>query len=131
MHIQSIHHVSLTVTDLERSRRFYRNILGLPEIERPPSIFRRRFQLGTLQQLTGLCTQSTFRTGRPETRDLHFAVRGGLPANCRSASRYREEGAEDEFQRMMHRMPPPGSHRFTFWLTATSSKSTPRNRGAP
>ena len=36
MQIEAIHHVSLTVTDLERSRRFYSEILGLAEIARPP-----------------------------------------------------------------------------------------------
>ena len=35
--IDAIHHVSLPVTDLERSREFYGTVLRLPEIERPPS----------------------------------------------------------------------------------------------
>ena len=36
MKIEAIHHVSLGVTDLERSRQFYREILKLEEIARPP-----------------------------------------------------------------------------------------------
>src|SRR5690606_38488003 len=32
---EDIHHVSLTVTDLARSKTFYQEILGLREIERP------------------------------------------------------------------------------------------------
>jgi len=33
--VSSIHHVSVVVTDLERSRRFYSQVLGLREIPRP------------------------------------------------------------------------------------------------
>jgi glyoxylase I family protein len=107
MQIESIHHVSLTVTDLERSRRFYREILGLPEIERPPFNFPGAwFQLGTSQQLHLIVhTNPTFRTGKNlETRDLHFAVRVAdyrqTVEDLRSKG-YREEGAQDEFQRMI------------------------------
>ena len=33
--VTGIHHVSIVVTDLERSRRFYTQVLGLREIPRP------------------------------------------------------------------------------------------------
>ena len=36
MKIEAIHHVSLGVTDLVRSRQFCREILKLEEIARPP-----------------------------------------------------------------------------------------------
>jgi len=78
MTIDAIHHVSLVVTDLERSRRFYREILGLREIERPPFNFPGAwFQLGASQQLHLIVhANPTFRTGKPlDTRDSHFAVR--------------------------------------------------------
>lgn len=78
MKLQSIHHVSLTVTDLERSRSFYRDILGLEEITRPPFNFPGAwFQVGEHQQLHLIVhPHSTFRTGKPlDTRDIHFAVR--------------------------------------------------------
>jgi catechol-2,3-dioxygenase len=39
MKIEAIHHVSLGVTDLEISRRFYSQILGLEELTRPPFDF--------------------------------------------------------------------------------------------
>ena len=35
MRLTGIHHCSIVVTDMERSRRFYRDILGLKEVERP------------------------------------------------------------------------------------------------
>jgi catechol 2,3-dioxygenase-like lactoylglutathione lyase family enzyme len=78
MNIQSIHHVSLTVTDLDRSRAFYREVLGLQEITRPPFNFPGAwFQLGAHQQLHLIVhTNPTFRTGKPlDTRDVHFAIR--------------------------------------------------------
>ena len=34
-HITSLHHVAVCVTDVERSKRFYREVLGMKEIERP------------------------------------------------------------------------------------------------
>jgi catechol 2,3-dioxygenase-like lactoylglutathione lyase family enzyme len=33
--IRTIHHVAVCVTDLERSKRFYSDVLGLAEIDRP------------------------------------------------------------------------------------------------
>ncbi len=77
MEIAAIHHVSLTVTDLERSRSFYRDILGLAEIPRPAFNFPGAwFQVGAAQQLHLIVhPNATFR-GKPlDTRDLHFAVR--------------------------------------------------------
>ena len=35
LHITQIDHVSVLITDLERSRRFYGSVLGLTEIHRP------------------------------------------------------------------------------------------------
>ena len=35
MRLTGIHHSSIVVTDMERARRFYREVLGLTEIERP------------------------------------------------------------------------------------------------
>lgn len=77
MEIAAIHHVSLTVTDLERSRMFYREILGLAEIARPPFNFPGAwFQVGAAQQLHLIVhTRSTFREKPLDTRDNHVAMR--------------------------------------------------------
>jgi len=78
MKIQAIHHVSLGVTDLERSRAFYRDVLGLQEIARPPFNFPGAwFAAGESQQLHLIVHRdSTFRVGKGmDNRDNHFAVR--------------------------------------------------------
>jgi glyoxylase I family protein len=75
--IDHLHHVSLPVSDIERSRKFYAEVLGLREIERPPFDFPGAwFQLGP-QTLHLIDHRSpTFRTGKPlDSRDVHFAIR--------------------------------------------------------
>lgn len=72
-----LHHVSLGVTDLERSRKFYSEILSLPEIPRPPfdhpGVW---FQIGASQHLhLNVHPLSTFRNKPLDTRDVHFAIR--------------------------------------------------------
>jgi glyoxylase I family protein len=78
MEILQIHHVSLTVRDLERSRRFYRGVLGLAEIDRPPFPFPGAwFDAGAGQHVHLIVhTDPTFRGDKGiDTRDVHFAVR--------------------------------------------------------
>ena len=77
MEITAIHHISLTVTDIERSRQFYREILSTKEIPRPPFNFPGAwFQLGDSQQVHLIVhTRPTFRDKPLDTRDVHFAVR--------------------------------------------------------
>jgi len=78
MDIEALHHVSLTSSDLERSRQFYREILRLQEIARPPFDFRGAwFQVGKTQQLHLIvCENPTFRGAKSiDSRDVHFALR--------------------------------------------------------
>lgn len=76
--IETLHHVSLTVTDLARAKRFYGDILGLPELQRPAFDFPGAwYALGDRQlHLIVHTTPRTLRgTTEIDSRDGHFAVR--------------------------------------------------------
>src|SRR5689334_23896657 len=74
-----IHHVSVCVTDLERSRQFYGEVLGLRELPRPDLGFPGAwYEVGGSQQLHLLVhPASKTRRGTTEIdgRDGHFAFR--------------------------------------------------------
>jgi glyoxylase I family protein len=74
----ALHHVSIPVTDVDRSRAFYREILGLREIDRPPFDFPGAwFAVGDGQlHLIGGSRNPTLRQHKGvDSRDVHFAVR--------------------------------------------------------
>lgn len=77
MKVLSLHHVSLPVSDLARSIAFYRDVLGLETIERPPFSFAGAwFRLADRELHLVDGVDPTFRAGKPaQGRDLHFAVR--------------------------------------------------------
>jgi glyoxylase I family protein len=77
MEIRTIHHVSVPVSDLDRSRAFYGDVLGLQEIDRPPFDFPGAwFAVGDGQLHLIVHEGATFRAGKPlDSRDVHFAVR--------------------------------------------------------
>jgi glyoxylase I family protein len=106
MEIERIHHISLTVRDLARSTQFYREILGLEQIERPPFGFGGAwFAVGAGQQLHLIDHEgATFRDGRGiDTRDSHFAVRvrsyRAVVEFLRSKD-YREDAEESDLLKM-------------------------------
>ena len=71
-----IHHVSLPVTDLERSRAFYRDVLGLTEIARPPFDFPGAwFAVGDGQLHLIVHDRPTLRTRGIDSHDVHVAFR--------------------------------------------------------
>ena len=102
--IESLHHVSIPVADLERSKHFYQEVLGLPEIERPPFDFPGAwYQLGDHQLNLIVHTNSTFREGKTvDSRDMHFAIR--IDSYRKTREYLRSKGfhpeAEDEFKKM-------------------------------
>ncbi len=106
MQIAALHHVTLTVRDLDRSRAFYGQVLGLPEIPRPNFSFPGAwFQVGAAQQLHLIVhAQATFREGKGlDTRDIHFAVRVAdywATVEFLRAQGFRED-AEDAFRKLI------------------------------
>lgn len=76
--IEDLHHVSISVTDLARAKRFYGALLGLQEIERPPFDFPGAwYELGDRQLHLIVHTSPRGLRGTTEIdpRDGHFAVR--------------------------------------------------------
>jgi catechol 2,3-dioxygenase-like lactoylglutathione lyase family enzyme len=75
--VLALHHVALPVTDLERSKRFYRDVVRLREIDRPPFDFPGAwFALGDGQLHLIERRDGTLRSERPlDSRDVHFAIR--------------------------------------------------------
>jgi len=76
--IEDLHHVSIAVVDVERSRAFYKSILALDQIERPdfdfPGVW---FRLGSRQaHLVQHLDAKTLRgTCEIDSRDGHLALR--------------------------------------------------------
>jgi glyoxylase I family protein len=77
LEIETLHHTSLPSSDIERSKRFYSEVLGLKEIPRPSFTFPGAwYQVGdrTLHLIVG--TRLTFREGKGiDSRDAHVAIR--------------------------------------------------------
>ena len=102
--IESIHHVSLPITNTERSRQFYSEVLGLTEINRPPFDFDGVwYQVGDRQLHLIVHNESTFREKKPvDSRDIHFAIRVSSYRETRDFLRSKgfHPEAADEFKRM-------------------------------
>lgn len=78
LRMQGIHHTSLIVKELERAKAFYRDVLGLEEITRPPFDFPGAwFAIGTEGQQLHLIVHEgeVSRQGGIDSRDGHFAIR--------------------------------------------------------
>ena len=82
LNIETLHHVSLPASDLERSAQFYEGVLGLEPMERPPFDFKGKwYKIGdrSLHLIVPADDKSaTFRGGKPiDSRDAHLAIRVG------------------------------------------------------
>jgi glyoxylase I family protein len=84
--VTQIDHVSVLITDVERSRRFYRDMLGLKEIAKP-----RTFNFVALWFELGNQQLHLLRKDQPDTRSpRHFALRVQDVQQARSYMRERE-----------------------------------------
>jgi catechol 2,3-dioxygenase-like lactoylglutathione lyase family enzyme len=106
MDVLKLHHVSITVSNLETSRKFYREILELEEITRPPFGFPGAWFASGDDQHVHLIVhdQATFRGMKGiDTRDIHFAVRVKSYSKALEhlrAKGYREEGDDLDLLKM-------------------------------
>lgn len=75
--IETLHHVSLPVSDLDRARRFYGEVLGLRETVRPPFDFPGAwYAVGDRTLHLIVAAGQTFRHGKSvDSRDAHLALR--------------------------------------------------------
>jgi catechol 2,3-dioxygenase-like lactoylglutathione lyase family enzyme len=99
--VTQIDHVSVVITDVERSRRFYRDLLGLKEIAKP-----RTFDFVVLWFDLGNQQLHLLLKDRPDTLSpRHFALR---VADCAAARAYfRSNGVPTQ-----ETTPIPGADRF-------------------
>src|SRR3954453_6194734 len=103
MEIDSLHHVALPCADLERSRRFYVEVLGLTEISRPSlPVAGAWFQVHDRQELHLIVgdAQATFRSTKGmDSNDIHFAIRVTSftrAVKALQAKGYHENGSPDD-----------------------------------
>jgi catechol 2,3-dioxygenase-like lactoylglutathione lyase family enzyme len=101
LQVTQIDHVSVVITDVERSRRFYRDVLGLREIHKP-----RTFDFVVLWFDLGNMHIHLLLKDRPDTLSpRHFALRVRDAATARAY--FRERGVATQ-----ETTPIPGADRF-------------------
>jgi catechol 2,3-dioxygenase-like lactoylglutathione lyase family enzyme len=101
LQVTQLDHASIIVTDVERSRRFYRDVLGLKEIAKP-----RTFDFVVLWFDLGNQHIHLLLKDRPDALSpRHFALRVADVAAARTY--FRERGVKTE-----ETTPIPGADRF-------------------
>lgn len=76
--VETLHHVAVCVTDVERAKHFYGVVLGLPEVGRPPFDFGGAwYEFGDrqLHLIVHPPTLTMRRTRGIDDRDGHLALR--------------------------------------------------------
>lgn len=116
--IETLHHVSVVVSNLERAKGFYRGVLELQEIPRPDFPFGGAwYQVGdrTLHLIVPEGKdQPTYRSYKPiDTHDVHFAIRVSSYRQALehlAAKGYREDLPEENLLKL--RISPRGKAGF-------------------
>lgn len=76
--VESLHHVAVCVTDIDRAKHFYGVVLGLPEVARPPFDFGGAwYEFGgrQLHLIVHPPTLTMRRTREIDAKDGHLALR--------------------------------------------------------
>jgi catechol 2,3-dioxygenase-like lactoylglutathione lyase family enzyme len=76
--VETVHHVAITVTDIERSKRFYSEVLELPEVARPDFDFGGAwYEIGgrEVHLIVHDQTKTLRGTTAIDLKDGHFALR--------------------------------------------------------
>lgn len=107
-----LHHVSVVVTDLDRSIAFYRDVFGLRQLERPPfSSIGAWFACGGQQIHLIVNPDGTLRRSSTiDTADGHFAFRTDDFEGCIRgliARGFREDAPEGDPLRLYLRLDGP------------------------
>ena len=122
MSTPAFHHTQLTVADLERSRAFYRDVIGLKELARPHFPFPGAwFQLANDQELHIVKVPDPLTRGMTvmQIYENHLALRvdsfqqalGWLRAHG-----YREDVADDHPHKMVIKSHPPTGYPQVYFL---------------
>ena len=118
----AFHHTQLTVADLDRSRAFYRDVIGLKELARPQFPFPGAwFQLANGQELHIVKVPDPLKRGMAvmQIYENHVALRvdsfqqalGWLRAHG-----YREDVADDHPHKMVIKTHPPTGYPQVYFL---------------
>jgi len=122
MNTPAFHHTQVTVADLDRSRAFYRDVIGLKELIRPQFPFPGAwFQLASGQELHIVKVPRASQRGLAvmQIYENHLALRvdsfqqalGWLRAHG-----YREDVADDDPRKMVIKTHPPTGYPQVYFL---------------
>jgi glyoxylase I family protein len=94
--IESLHHVAVCVTDIDRAKRFYSEVLGLREVARPDFPFAGAwYELPNGTQIHLIVHDATLTMRRSRTidsRDGHLALR--VPSHAEALAHLQQHGVE-------------------------------------
>jgi glyoxylase I family protein len=94
--IASLHHVAVCVTDIDRAKRFYSEVLGLTEVARPDFPFAGAwYELPNGTQIHLIVHDGTLTMRRSSTIDIkdgHLALR--VPSYAETLAHLQKQGVE-------------------------------------
>jgi catechol 2,3-dioxygenase-like lactoylglutathione lyase family enzyme len=122
MSTPAFHHTQLTVVDLDRSRKFYRDVIGLRELTRPQFPFPGAwFELANGQELHLVKVPHPLARGLAvmQIYENHLALRVNSFQQALALLRdhgYREDVADDDPHKMVIKTHPPTGYPQVYFL---------------